>query len=34
MELEDLVVDFEELPDNQVLVKTQSVAQNPTDGLS
>jgi hypothetical protein len=30
--LEDILVVFEELPDHQVLVRTQSVAQNPTDG--
>ena len=30
--LEDLLVVLEELPDRQVLVRTQAVAQNPTDG--
>ena len=30
--LEDLFVVLEELPGCQVLVRTQAVAQNPTDG--
>lgn len=34
LELEDILVVFEELPDDQVLVRTKCVAQNPTDGPS
>jgi hypothetical protein len=31
--LEDILVVLEQLPDHQVLVRTQSVAQNPIDGV-
>ena len=31
-ELEDITVPLEELADHKVLVRTQSAAQNPTDG--
>ena len=34
LELEDTSAVFEELADYQLLVRTQSVAQNPTDGSS
>jgi phenylpyruvate tautomerase PptA (4-oxalocrotonate tautomerase family) len=29
---EDISVVLDEIPDHQILVRTQSVAQNPTDG--